>query len=131
MLNKLGRKRMTITVGKRKPTLADEVDAMVTISVTKTDNPIYTEVVIPKPRPTEGNHAQYEIMRGCTHPIIPFDDPLFSLELAVAGVQNKIAEDMTETIKAGGVNPQEGIHTPMDLEAIRKQQAADDWSDLD
>lgn len=51
MLNKLGRKRMTITVGKRKPTLADQVDAMVTISVTKTDDPTYTEVIMPKSRP--------------------------------------------------------------------------------
>lgn len=50
MLNKLGRKRMTITVGKRKPTLADEVDSMVVISVEKTDNPVY-QVRMGKPRP--------------------------------------------------------------------------------
>jgi hypothetical protein len=74
MLNRLSRKRMTIVVGKRKPTIAEEVDSMVVISVEKTDNPIYTEVRMPKPRTTEGNHFQYELMRGQTLPVYTFEE---------------------------------------------------------
>ena len=114
MLNKLGRKRMTITVGKRKPTLSEELDCMVTISVEKTDNPIYTEVHMPKPRPE----------RGQTPETLVYDVSSF-----VEAFQEKAVAGLMENIIKGGTDPQEGPVTPLDLEQARQRNA--DWSDLD
>lgn len=73
MLNKLARKRMTIVVGKRKPTLADEVDAMVTISVTKTDDPQYLEMRMPKPRGQTSTTQVYDVSPFAYTP--PYEPP--------------------------------------------------------
>lgn len=84
MLNKFGRKRITIVVGKRKPTLSEEVDGMVTISVTKTNNPTYYEVRTPKQRP-EGKAYRFEYARGQTPPVHTFEESPFVEEPIVKG----------------------------------------------
>lgn len=76
MLNKLGRKRMTITVGKRKPTLADQVDATIDIALTNPPTGEYIEVVLGKHR-TQGNAGQFQYTRGQTPALIPMDGTPF------------------------------------------------------
>ena len=79
MLNNLSRKRITIVVGKRKPTVSDQVDAMITISVTKTDNPTYIEMRVAKHR-SQDSAQRFEYPRGQTPEVHTFEESPFVKE---------------------------------------------------
>lgn len=63
MLNKLGRKRITVVVGPRKPRVVEEAEAMISIVHTKTDDTAYLSVRVPKPRPA-GLVGRFDIQVG-------------------------------------------------------------------
>lgn len=121
MLNKLARRRLTITVAKRKypvvmedplkafpdcDKIADEVDSTIVISVTKTDNQTYTEVRMPKPRPERG-----QTPGALVYDVSPFVN---DLPFPLPAVQRPLEEII-----------------PAALGDVQEKTRDCDWSDLD